>query len=392
MVKISKQTRSNILNALVIFLTIGIVIYLGAANGEIGNAWNALVSSDLRWIGMAFVCYGIYLVFESLGVHVFFRQQGFKPKFGSSLLVSIIGLFYSSVTPAATGGQPMQVFAFKKRGIPPGVSSSALAVKFFCFQVALLGTGLLLWVLNPQIVSDCFRSYPAAQVMVITGFVLNGFTVVAVLLLAINKNIVRAIITFIIFLGKKLRIVKDPAGTASRMDATMADFHASVDMVTHHPGKLMVLLLISVIQVMGLMSISYCVYRAFGLRGHGYGDVVVLQFLLFIGASFTPLPGASGAQEGGFAWMFGSVFPSDVLFGALLLWRFMTYYLNLLIGLGCVIYDRTVSMKKHAQKNNTERTADDTIFEKGQDDVAQENEETVGYTISAAPGCSEEAD
>lgn len=392
MAKISKQTRSNILNALVIFLTIGIVIYLGAANGEIGNAWNALVSSDLRWIGMAFVCYGIYLVFESLGVHVFFRQQGLKPRLGSSLLVSIIGLFYSSVTPAATGGQPMQVFAFKKRGIPSGVSSSALAVKFFCFQVALLGTGLLLWVLNPQIVAGCFRAYPAAQVMVITGFILNGFTVVAVLLLAINKNIVRAIITFIIFLGKKLHIVKDPAGTASRMDAAMADFHASVDMVTHHPGKLMVLLLISVIQVVGLMSISYCVYRAFGLSGHGYGDVVVLQFLLFIGASFTPLPGASGAQEGGFAWMFGSVFPSDILFGALLLWRFMTYYLNLLIGLGCVIYDRTVSMKKYAQKNKTEKAADDTILEKGQDDVVQENEETVGYIVSAAPGCSEEAD
>ena len=61
--KISKQTRSNILNALVIFLTIGIVIYLGAANGEIGNAWKALISSDLRWIGMAFVCYVIYLIF-----------------------------------------------------------------------------------------------------------------------------------------------------------------------------------------------------------------------------------------------------------------------------------------------------------------------------------------
>ena len=37
--KITKQTRSNILNALVIFLTIGIVIYLGAANGDIGDAW-----------------------------------------------------------------------------------------------------------------------------------------------------------------------------------------------------------------------------------------------------------------------------------------------------------------------------------------------------------------
>ena len=397
MAKISKQTRSNILNALVIFLTIGIVIYLGAASGEIGNAWNALISSDLRWIGIALICYGVYLIFESMGVHVFFRQQGFKPKFGSSMLVSVIGLFYSSVTPAATGGQPMQVFAFKKRGIPSGVSSSALTVKFFCFQMALLGTGALMWILNPHIVSECFRAYPTARVMVITGFVLNGFTVAAVLLLAINKNIVRAIITFIIFLGRKLRIVKDPAGTASRMDATMADFHASVDMITHHPGKLLVLLMISVIQVLGLMSISYCVYRAFRLNSHSYGDVVVLQFLLYIGASYTPLPGASGAQEGGFAWMFGRVFPGNVLFGALLLWRFLTYYLSLLVGLGCVIYDRSLSMKRHANKNKTENlaadeAADDTILEKGQDDVVQESEESTGYTVSPAQGCSQEAD
>ena len=392
MAKISKQTRSNILNALVIFLTIGIVIYLGAANGEIGNAWKALISSDLRWIGMAFVCYVIYLIFESLGVHVFFLQQGYTIRFGSSVLVSVIGLFYCSVTPAATGGQPMQVFAFKKRGVPSGVSSSALAVKFFCFQVALLGTGILLWILNPQIVENCFTAYPAARVMVITGFVLNGFTVAVVLLLAINKNIVRAIITFIIFLGKKLHIVKDPAGTASRLDATMADFHASVDMVTHHPGKLMVLLMISVVQVLGLMSISYCVYRAFGLNSHTFGQVVVLQFLLYIGASFTPLPGASGAQEGGFAWMFGSVFPGDVLFGALLLWRFMTYYLNLLVGLSCVIYDRTVSMKKLTQKSRMQDDlTDEDIVQKGPDDVVRK-EESAGFAVSAAQGCSEEAD
>ena len=64
MAKITKQTRSNILNALVIFLTIGIVIYLGAANGDIGDAWVALISSDPFWIGAAVVSYGIFLIFE----------------------------------------------------------------------------------------------------------------------------------------------------------------------------------------------------------------------------------------------------------------------------------------------------------------------------------------
>ena len=345
--KISKQTRSNILNALVIFLTIGIVIYLGAANGEIGNAWNALISSDLRWIGMAFVCYGIYLVFESLGVHVFFRQQGFRPKFGSSLLVSIIGLFYSSVTAAATGGQPMQVFAFKKRGIPSGVSSSALTVKFFCFQVALLSLGGLFWILHPEIVNACVNR---ARVIVITGFVLNGFTVAAVLLLAINKNIVRGIITLIINIGKKLHIIKDVARTTSKLDAALADFHASVNMVTHHPGQLLVLIGISCIQVMGLMSISYCVYRAMGLSGHLFGEILALQLLLYIGASFTPLPGASGAQEGGFYIFFQDIFPANKMLGALLLWRFFTYYLSLIVGLSCVVWDSSSNMKKKKEE------------------------------------------
>ena len=386
MAKITKQTRSNILNALVIFLTIGIVIYLGAANGEIGDAWVALRSSNPFWIGAAVFSYGIFMIFEAMGVYVFFRQQGLKPKFLSTLLVSIIGMFYSSVTPAATGGQPMQVFAFKKRGIPAGISSSALAVKFFCFQVALLSLGGLFWILHPDIVNACVNR---ARVIVVTGFVLNGITVAAVLLLAINKNIVRGIITLLINLGKKLRIVKDVARTTSKLDAALADFHASVDMVTHHPGQLLVLILISCIQVMGLMSVSYCVYRAMGQSGHLFGEILALQFLLYIGASFTPLPGASGAQEGGFYIFFQDIFPANKMLGALLLWRFFTYYLSLIVGLGCVVWDSSTSMKRKTKELQDEI---DQYTQKGPEDVVQENEDSPGCAAAPAQGNSEEAD
>ena len=384
--KITKQTRSNILNALVIFLTIGVVIYLGAANGEIGDAWVALKSSDPFWIGAAIVSYGIFLVFEALGVHVFFRQQGLRPQFGSTLLVSIIGMFYSSVTPAATGGQPMQVFAFKKRGIPAGISSSALTVKFFCFQTALLSLGGIFWILHPEIVNACVAR---ARVIVITGFVLNGFTVAAVLLLAINKNIVRGIITLCINLGKKLRIVKDVARTTSKLDAALSDFHASVDMITHHPGQLLLLILISCIQVMGLMSISYCVYRAMGQSGHLFGEILALQLLLYIGASFTPLPGASGAQEGGFYIFFQDIFPANKMLGALLLWRFFTYYLSLIVGLGSVIWDSSSSMKKKTQELQDTL---DGMAQKGTAEIVQESETCNRQVSSPAQSCGEEAD
>ena len=341
----SKAARSKLLNALIILSTLGLVLYLSARGGGIGDAWRALRSADPLWILAAIGSWCVFMTFEAMGLHVFFRQQKIKIKFGVSLLVALIGSFYSSVTPAATGGQPMQVLALKRRNIPAGVSSSGLAVKFFTFQVALLSLGGLLWLLNPQIVAVCIDQ---AKWIVLAGFVLNGLSVVAVLLLAINKNIVRAMLTLVIRLGKALHLVKDVARTTSKADAAISDFHASVDMLTHHPLRLFHLYLLSCLQVLGLMSIAYCVYRALGQNQHSYLDILTLQFLLFIAASFTPLPGSSGAQEGGFYIFFQHIFPADKLVGALLLWRFFTYYFTLLVGLAAVIVDSVISMRRAA--------------------------------------------
>ena len=350
MKKMSKAARSNLLNAAVIVCTLGLVLYLSAKGGDIGDAWTALISADFRWILAAVGSWCVFMTFEAMGLHVFFHQQKVRIKFRLSLLVALIGSFYSSVTPAATGGQPMQVLALKKRNIPAGISSSGLAVKFFTFQTALLSLGGLLWALNPSIVLACIDQ---AKWIVIAGFLLNGLSVVAVLLLAINKNIVRGILTLFIRAGRALHLVKDVARTTSRADAAISDFHASVDMLTHHPVRLLYLYLLSCLQVLGLMSIAYCVYRALGMTQYTYFDILTLQFLLYIAASFTPLPGASGAQEGGFYIFFQHVFPADKLVGALLLWRFFTYYFTLIVGLSAVIIDSAWSMR-HAAREEKE--------------------------------------
>ena len=349
MKRISKATRSKLINGGIILFTLGLVLYLSARGGDIGDAWTALLNANPGWIAAALVSWCIFMTFEAMGLHVFFRQQKMKVKFSLSLQAALIGSFYSSVTPAATGGQPMQVLALKKRNIPAGISSSALAVKFFTFQTALLTLGGLLWIFNPAIVLQCIDQ---AKWIVLAGFVINGLTVVAVILLAINKNIVRGIITLFIRAGKALHLVRNADHLTARAEAAISDFHASVDMLTHHPIRLFYLYLISCVQLLGLMSIVYCVYRALGLAQYTYFDILTLQFLLFIAASFTPLPGASGAQEGGFYIFFQHIFPADKLVGGLLLWRFFTYYFTLIIGLCAVIIDSAWSIRHPGHKEN----------------------------------------
>lgn len=349
--KLSKTARSNLLNAGVIILTLAIVLFISARGGEIDSAWDTLLSADFKWILAAIGSWLVFMVFEAMILHVFFMQQKVRIKFRVSFLVAMIGSFYSAVTPAATGGQPMQVLALKKWNIPAGISSSGLAVKFFTFQTALLSMGGLLWALFPGIVEQCIDQ---VKWIVIAGFALNGLSVAAVLLLSINKNIVRGVLTLLIRLGKALHLVKDVARTTSRADAAISDFHASVDMLTHHPIRLFTLYLLSCIQVLGLMSIAYCIYRALGLNSHSYFEILTLQFLLYIGASFTPLPGASGAQEGGFYIFFQHIFPPDKLVGALLLWRFFSYYFTLIMGFGAVVLDSAWSMRHPAPKDDEE--------------------------------------
>ena len=54
--------------------------------------------------------------------------------------------------------------------------------------------------------------------------------------------------------------------------------------------------------------------------------------------AFVPLPGASIATEGGFYALF-TVYFGDSRLAAMLIWRFLTYYLTIVLGLAAVLID-----------------------------------------------------
>ena len=192
MKKPSKQTRSNILNALVIFGTVLIVIWFAVRNSDAKASLKAMLESDWRWLLAGLGMWFLSVSAEALVNQCFFIWQKVRIRYFSTLHITLLGMFYSNVTPAATGGQPMQVFAFKNRGVPVGVSSSSLAVKFFCFQFALLTGGAVLWLTQQSAVNACVGD---AKWLIFAGFGINGLSVAVVLLLAVNRNIVRRIVT-----------------------------------------------------------------------------------------------------------------------------------------------------------------------------------------------------
>ena len=115
------------------------------------------------------------------------------------------------------------------------------------------------------------------------------------------------------------------------------EYQASVTALFKKPVMAVKVMFLSILQIVLLMSIVIGIYRAFWLAGVSNLTLITLQTLLFISASFMPLPGASGAQEYGFSVFFGGIFPGSMMLSAIFAWRFMTYYLLLLIGFASVL-------------------------------------------------------
>ena len=324
-----KPRTKKILNFAFIFGTLAVVLLIGFNGQEMSGAVEALKSIGPGWIVLCVLAWFAYLLFDALSVHFFLKQQGHGISLASSLFVAISGMYYSNITPGATGGQPMQVYYLKKRSVPIGIGTSALTVKLFAFQFMLAVLGTIFWII--------YKDYIAQQLgsnmwILVVGYVYNVVIVAFTLMMAMSKRLVRFFVTLFIKAGAKLRLIKDPASTQARWEDVIDTFHSSVMMITRRPIDLVIQLLIATLQILSLMAVSFFIYHAFKLTGTTYGEITALGIMLYTSAAYTPLPGASGAQEGVFALYYSQVFPDGIRLMALLLWRFFTYYITLIVG------------------------------------------------------------
>ena len=324
-----KPRTKRYLNLALILGTFGIVLYIALRDPDIGSAVKAVRSMAPRWVIGSLACFFVYVLMDAVSVRFFLRNQGFRVPMGYMLYVAMAGQYYSNITPGASGGQPMQVYQLHQKGVPAGIGTSALVMRFFCFQMMLEIFATVGWIVYAPFVRE---QVGGSMWILIIGYVYNTVVVGSVVVLSLFRPAVRFIVRWAVRLGAKLRLVKNPEKTQKSAARTVDSFHDSMALLLSRPGELLVQLLFGAIQLLALMTVIVCVYHGLGLSGATPGQLITLSVLEFISAAYTPLPGASGAQEGVFSLYFGGLFPGGTLMAGLLLWRFFTYYISLIVG------------------------------------------------------------
>ena len=328
----------KILGALFIALSVAAVVCIAFGNPELSNAWDALRGLDARWIFGLVFCWAGYAFFDALGTWFCLRKQGFHLRIGRVIGITLIGFYYSNITPGASGGQPMQVNSLRKAGVPVGNGTTAVTIRLIANQFMVSVLSLVFLLLNRDFVHQQLQG---AIWFVRIGWVINFAVVPLVLLAAFQRRLIRRLAGRLISLLAKIRLVKDREAATEKTYGVLDTYHKAIHDLLRSPGQVLIQCLCSAAGLLALTESIVFVYYAFGLGGTTWDRLLTLSFLLFISASYTPLPGASGAQEGGFMYYFNGIFPGGTKGLALLIWRFFTYYLFLFTGIIMVLLERT---------------------------------------------------
>jgi len=341
----------KILSFLFIVLSVSAVLIIAFSNKEMGNAWEAISKLSLPWLGGLLLCWFTYVLFEAIGTWTCLRSRGCRIRLSRVLWTVLIGLYYSDITPSAAGGQPMQVNSLRKAGIPVGYGTLALTIRFVTNQFMICVITLTLYLLNREFVlAQLGGVIWAARI----GWLINFASVPLVLLAAFRKKWIFSLAEKLIRLGAKIRLVRDPEALRERTAEVLATYHEALTELMRRPKEILAQVLCSGISLLGLTGSVVFTYYAFGQTGTPGLQVLTLSCLLFVSASYTPLPGASGAQEGGFLLYFRGIFRDGTIGLGLLVWRFFTYYLFLIVGVFAVVYER-ILLKRERKEGTADK-------------------------------------
>ncbi len=354
-----KPIWRKILNALFIFGVLTLVILMAFGNNELANAWETLFDLDPMWLAAALVCWLTCLLFDAASCYNFLRQQHYPVSYRRAFFISSLGYFYSNITPGASGGQPMQVYYMNKAGVPVGVATSCVTIKLVCSQFMIVLISSLLWAFNADFVNAQLSS---VKWIIIIGWIINFMAIPPIILLSINRALVQRILLWFVRLGGRIKLIKDVDTAALRVETTLDAYRDSMLRLGRHPGQIAVQLLTMGISITALMCVVLCVFRAFGgtmstsaaAEGTPWYHLLTVAFLLFVSTSYTPLPGASGAQEGGFLVFYRGLFPAGTAGLTLLIYRFFSYYMFLIEGAVFVVTENIRSNRRKAKRQAAE--------------------------------------
>lgn len=295
------------------------------------DTYHCLASVDLVYVVLGLCCGIMFIVGESVNIWILLRFFGEKAGLLRGLKYGFTGFFFSSITPSATGGQPMQLYAMGKDKVEFSHGSLALLLEFISSQSAMTIMGTIAFFINREMIA---QSYPALLYFIIIAIAGNILLMVLIITIIANEKAAYGLLSMyrkILNRVPRLSAAKKEKWSESA-EKQVKEFRRCSTVLSNNKRILLKTIPVSMIQMSFLFAIPYIAYCALGLTGISFLTIFCMQAVLHLASSLVPLPGAAGANEGGFVLLYQNIFTAGMTVPAVLFSRGISFYSMLLLS------------------------------------------------------------
>ena len=294
------------------------------------EVWNKVLHVRSSYLVLAMlISFSMWIVG---GVRIKLVARGLNKQLGVKDAVAIFlsGAFVSNVTPFASGGGPIQILLLYREGFSLGKATTVIITQFI---IRLLFFGIVAPVLfflyndliNPQLIPNNIF-----DLLITLAFTMS----LLIIYFAWQPEKIKV-------LAEKLKqiqileLVLDQEQVneyAAKFYQEMDEFHTSIVKLTaDNQSSLIWTGVFTIIYWLLFFSIAPVILLGLGVEP-SFWQAFVVQTVFYLILPYIPTPGGSGLAEIGFAALFSSFVPGGVVGLLVLVWRFMTFYVVLIIG------------------------------------------------------------
>lgn len=321
--------KKRTLNLLIIVIFTLIVLYFSLKDNY-HEIITSILNADIRWLFISYLLVLSYTFLKAIVTNNIinnFKGYGIKKTFSLQLMT----FFFNAVTPFSTGGQPFQVYVLKKNKLTLSEGTNVVIQESIIHQIAIIIVGFLTIIIN-----QIFKICPIDGiifVLLIVGFLANLLVLVLLFVVSYGKKIDKLLIGWVVNLLTFFKIVKDKEKQTKKLNKSIENFNVNARLLISNKKKFIKLILLNCLAFMCLYIVPLTVLFSLGNYNSfdGVTAIVLVSFVSII-SSYVPLPGGIGGQEYLFVTLFGFYLQKPLLSTLMLLWRFITYYLPMIVG------------------------------------------------------------
>lgn len=333
----NKEQRKSIIKNL-LWSVVSIIIAVFTITTIVGNTKNFSLSKIFQIVAngryeffiIAIISVFVYIYLEGMAIRYILRDIDCTINRRQAFLYSAADIYFSAITPSASGGQPATFYFMLKDGIPISYGTISLVLNLGMYGLAIGFIAIICFIFGHK----TFIMYNTlSKSLIVIGFLVMLFLTVLFFSLLREAKWIEKIGNLLINLFYKLKIVRKPEKYREKIKDLVEKYHFVSEKALGKKKMLLRVFLINVLQRVTQITITVFVYLGIGGNIQNTLNVWLAQGFATIGSTSMPIPGAMGVVDYLMFQGFEQFLTEDMALHTELISRGLSFYTCIIISL-----------------------------------------------------------